>query len=389
MARHQPISPEQKEALKQATIAGDVLFIADFLKYYGDHPEILERYGEAGLNTENDPVENARRMIAYMHNFNDWQAYEGFKNQLRDENSTLWQFERAIDAIVKGETAILKNLLQQNPDLINMRSVRKHESTLLLYAGANGIEYYRQKTPPNAVEITGILLTAGAEVDAIGLMYGGSTTLGLVATSVHPVITGIQEPLMDILIKHGADPNIAVAADYTDGMLIKACLANGRGEPVEYLSKHGARLDLEAACGVGDLTKVKSYFTANGTLVENSLEAQRNAGLIWACEYDRIDVVEYLLAHGTPIDLLSGGMTPLHGAVLGGSLRIVNLLLSHKAPLEIKNSYDGTVLGQALWCGYNNPKPQALAIIETLIAHSAHIQKDWQGYISELREILR
>jgi len=380
-----PIPPEQLEQAGKAAIAGDVVKLEMLLKTYGLHPKILEKYTGAGLNPEDNNLINARRIIAYTHNFTLWEEYENFKISLNEENSAIALFEAAADAIADGNANLLKNLLRQNPALIDMRSLRNHHSTLLIYVGANGIENFRQKMPANAVEIAEILLNAGAEVDAVGLMYRGSTTLGLVATSVHPVITGVQEQLMEILINHGADPNIAVAPDYTEGSLIVACLANGRGEPGKYLANHGAKVNLEAACGIGDLDKVKTYFNDDGVLVDSSLDSERDAGMIWACEYGHLDVVKYLLARGTPVGIHSGGMTPLHGAVLGGYLDIVEFLLSQHAPLEVKNDYDGTILGQALWCGYNNPKPQTLAIIEKLIKSGAHIEYDWQRYIDDLR----
>jgi hypothetical protein len=47
----------------------------------------------------------------------------------------------------------------------------------LHYCSANGVEGYRQKTPKNIVEITRILLEAGAEVDARADVYGGDPQL--------------------------------------------------------------------------------------------------------------------------------------------------------------------------------------------------------------------
>ena len=58
--------------------------------------------------------------------------------------------------------------------------MREHRSTLLHYVSANGVEDFRQKTPANIVEITRLLLKAGADVNAESESYGGrSTTLGL------------------------------------------------------------------------------------------------------------------------------------------------------------------------------------------------------------------
>ena len=49
---------------------------------------------------------------------------------------------------------------------------REHGATLLHYVAANGIENYRQKTPPNIVELTKLLLDSGAAVNAIADLYG-------------------------------------------------------------------------------------------------------------------------------------------------------------------------------------------------------------------------
>lgn len=266
-----------------------------------------------------------------------------------------------------------------------MRSPRTHHSTLLNYVGANGFEGYRQKTPGNAVEIAQVLLDAGAEIDAMGDMYRGTTTLGLVATSVHPVTTGVQEELMDILIRHGADVNNAVAPDYTEGMLILACLANGRGEPVEYLARHGAILDLECAGGVGDLEKVKSYFNDDGSLVNPSLAGKRDKAFIWACLYNRKNVFDYFLGNGINPATEADGMPALHCAIHGGNTEMVKTLIEKRAPLETLNAHSGTALGGALWSAYNTPKPAHLEIIEMLIVAGSAVKNEWWKYIDELR----
>src|SRR5437764_12878150 len=135
-------------------------------------------------------------------------------------------FEAAADAVVAGDTDTLRRLLAEHPDLIRARSDRPHGATLLHYTGSNGVEEVRQKCPPNVVEIVGILLDAGAEVDALAHMYGEDTTLSLAATSVHPVNAGVQIPLLKTLLDAGAS---------VDGAMVNACLGNGRGEAAELL----------------------------------------------------------------------------------------------------------------------------------------------------------
>src|SRR5262252_1312615 len=130
---------------------------------------------------------DAQEIIARTHQFEDWPQFVEHIRALNQKGSQVAQFEGAVDAIVSGEVAPLKRLLRENPELIRARSTREHRATLLHYAAANGVEGYRQKTPKNAVRIATILLEAGADVEADAEMYGGgATTLGLLATSVHP-----------------------------------------------------------------------------------------------------------------------------------------------------------------------------------------------------------
>src|SRR5437764_14807842 len=104
-----------------------------------------------------------------------------------------------------GDAAKLKRLLRYNPPLGRTRATREHGATLLHYTSANGVEGYRQKTPKNIVEITKMLLDAGADVDATCDVYGGdATTLGLTATSIHPANAGRMNELLQLLLDRGA-----------------------------------------------------------------------------------------------------------------------------------------------------------------------------------------
>ena len=105
---------------------------------------------------------------------------------------------------------------------------------------------------------------------------------------------------------------------------------------------------------------------------------------MWACACGRKNVVEFMLEKGFDLSTVSDGMTALHWAVIGGREDIIQLLLKNKAPLEIKNSYGGTVLGQALWSAYNDPKPQDALIIDMLIKAGEKIEEDWNQYIEEI-----
>jgi ankyrin repeat protein len=314
----------------------------------------LEQYRKQAKDLAKKTVSklaDAQFTLARVHGFDSWPKFAKHIEALVRKTSPISKFEQGADAIIAGDAATLISLLQENPKLIRARSTRVHRATLLHYIAANGFEDYRQKTPSNALEIAKILLDAGAEVDATSDSYSKDTTLVLVATSVHPKRAGVQIPLMQLLLEHGAAP---------DG--VNPCLRNGRPEAAEFLAQRGAPLDLEAAAGLGRLELVQSF-------IRESTPEKISAGLWWASEYGRNQVVDFLLDHGA--DLRAGENTnlpALHWAIVGGHLETVRLLLKRGASLEAKNVYGGTALGQAHWCVANsNPALDYAPIVKLLI----------------------
>ena len=86
-----------------------------------------------------------------------------------------------------------------------------------------------------------MLLRAGAAVDADADVYGGgATTLGLAATSAHPRLAGVQNDLIDVLLKHGA--RLDVEGGGNKHSMVEACLANGCPQAAEHLARRGAPL---------------------------------------------------------------------------------------------------------------------------------------------------
>jgi len=291
---------------------------------------------------------DAQFFVARENGFASWPKFAKHLEALPRANSPVSTFEAAADAIISGDLARLEKLLNENPELVRARSTREHRSTLLHYVSANGVEDFRQKTPKNILEITRLLLEAGADVNAESDAYGGrSTTLGLTATSWHPENAGVQLPLIDLLIEHGA-----IIDGPDGGSEVNGCLHNGRGEAAEFFASRGARLDLEGAAGVGRLDIVKSFFNDDGSLKPPATQEQMKAGFAWACEFGRISVVDYLLQRGMGMDtkLKHDGQTGLHWAAFGGHVDTVKLLLERGAPVDAKDeSYGGTPLGWALY----------------------------------------
>lgn len=368
-------SPEQPTAGRASN--GDLLFSGS--RHQADQ---LANFAREKLS-EHRTLTAAQFVIARAHGFESWPRLTKHIESLSraDSASEIVHFERAVDAIVTGDASTLARLLRDHPSLIRAHSTRRHHAMLLHYVAANGVENYRQKTPNNIVAIAKLLLASGADVNATAGLYGGSTTLGLVATSVHPERAGIQNALLQLLLDHGADidggqvdgakvDEAKTEGKKTDGakidgkktgevkpdrgnspaLLVNICLANGRRSAAEFLADHGAPLDLEAAAGLGRLDLVKTLFPDSGSMSSRAADHQKERALCWACEYGHPLVVDFLLSRGVPIQSPANtGQTPLHWAVIGAQTETITLLLSRGADLEAKNMYGGTALGQALW----------------------------------------
>lgn len=371
-----PARPNLEQYKKQAkdfvklAKSGDADVFRRVKKYHPRAAQLLD----SKIPGADFALADAQLVIAREYGFDSWPKFAKHIEGLTRQASPISRFELAAEAIVTGDAGTLEPLLKEHPELVRAHSTRVHRATLLHYLGANGFENYRQKSPNNAVEIAKLLLDAGAQIDSIADIYGKSTTLGLVATSIHPKKAGVQIALLKMLLSHGA------AVDGIPGLrtpLISA-LHNGRPEAAEFLAQHGAQLDLEGAAGVGRLDVVEGFFYQDGSLRANATKAQMESGFLWACEYGRNDIVEFLLKKGMDLRAQENtGLTGLHWAAIGGQRETIKLLLERGAPLEMKNVYGATVLGQTLWCAINGDSDvDYILIIEMLIDAGAEIEDD-------------
>lgn len=325
---------------------------------------------------------DARAIILWTHHFNAWPEFEAFTRARRDRDSPVARFEAAAQAIVDGDIDTVRRLLTANPELIRARSVRNHHAMLLHYVGANGIEGWRQQTPPNAVAILRLLLETGAEIDALADMYRGSTTLGLVATSLHPERAGLQQALIDVLLAHGARMDAEAPAG--NGVpLVNSCLANGRGQAATYLAERGAPLDIEAAAGIGRVDLLAACFDDEGRIRPPATYEQLATALVSAAACRQRDVVIFLLDRGIPVNAQgpTSKFTAVNWAALNGDLDLLKILITRGADLEIKSDYNATALDGALWGAANRPRQDVYpAVFDALIAAGAKVQPgfaDW------------
>lgn len=334
---------QQAEALFAALHAGDD---AAAWRFKWEHPrfkgQTVDAVREATLT-----LDDARVVIAAEHSFSSWDQLAEFTRAVVDDPKVA-RFEEAVDAVVSGDAATLRNLLRDDPELVGARSMRPHHATLLHYIGANGVEGYRQKTPPNAVEIAKMLLDAGAEADALADLYESKcTTMSMLVSSEHPAKAGLQGALAELLLDYGAVLE-GVGTNWQSSL--RTALAFGYRDTAEVLARRGAPIDLPAAAGLG-------RFEDAARLLPEADAASRHIALALAAQHGHAEIVRLLLDAGEDPSRYNpegyhSHSTPLHQAVWSEHLDVVRLLVERGARLDVKDTvYQATPLG---WAEYGN-----------------------------------
>jgi hypothetical protein len=334
----------------------------------------LATFARERLRGNDATLAQAQRVIARAHGFSRWSRLVQHLGALTAGDTTASAFERAADAIVTGDAKLLDTLIGENRTLVQARSDREHQATLLHYVAANGVENFRQRTPRNIVAIATRLLDAGATVDATCDVYGGgATTLGLTATSAHPRGAGVQLALLDLLEARGA--HVASGS-------VHSCLANGCPEAAAWYAKRllarGDTLTLSEIAGIGLVDLLPAAFAHAAQNANALADALQHAA--W---YGHVSVLEWCIARGVPVDSPSpdGGDTILHQAAYLGNAPLVRTLLGWGASVHaVDRVYHTTPLVWALhgWLEENRSSDAAYRdIARQLVAAGAAVRMEW------------
>jgi ankyrin repeat protein len=316
-------------------------------RFKWEHP----RFGgktidEVRAATPDLDLDDARLVVAQQQSFDTWADLVTFVDAVSRPGSVS-RFEAAVDAVVSGDLDALQSMLREHPALTRERSTRRHHATLLHYIAANGVEGDRQKTPANAVAIANALLDAGAEVDALADMYEHKcTTMSMLVSSAHPHDAGLQIPLAEALLDHGAVLD-GVGTNWQSAVL--TALQFGYLPTAELLVSRGGVVQiLPVAAGLGRLDDVKR-------LLPGADGHSRHAALALAAQHGHADVVRLLLDAGEDPsrynpDGFHSHTTPLHQAVWADHLPVVSLLIERGARLDVRDTvYQATPLGWAIY----------------------------------------
>ena len=289
---------------------------------------------------------DAQAVVAHENGFESWADLAAFTEAVQHPGPVA-RFEAAVEAVVSGDVATLRSMLNEYPELVRAVSTRRHHATLLHYVAANGVEDGRQKTPANAVEVAKVLLDAGAGVDALGDMYGAKcTTMSMLVSSCHPAEAGVQGALAERLLDYGAAFE-GPGSSWRSALI--TALAFGYLDTAETLARRGAPVDnLAAVAGLGRLEDVARLLPASDP-------ESRHVALALAAQHGHTEIVRLLLDAGEdPSRYNPEGFhshsTPLHQAVWSNHLDVVRLLVERGARLDIRDTvHQGTPLD---WANY-------------------------------------
>ena len=291
---------------------------------------------------------NAQLVVAREHGFASWPKLKA-------------EVERR-EALNSGDASRLRALLAEQPELATerMKHWRDHPRgasplgyvAMLRYDTARGL--WRDVTGTDA--LARALIDAGAPVDG----EPGDRETPLITAASYGDATVAR-----ILIEAGADVEARAAPDaggVPGGTALLHAAVFGMTAVVDVLTAAGARAaSIEEAAAAGDV----SAFLGPATPLQSRIRA-----LVMAADHERLQVIDELLAAGTPVDATDEkwGRQPLRVAAQDGRVRSVAHLLDRGADPNLRDSERGRTALE--WCRAardQHADPSAHEAVEALL----------------------
>lgn len=242
----------------------------------------------------------------------------------------------AVAALDAGDVDGLRRLLARHARLATTRAAGGDAITrgyftrpTLLHFVAGNPSRGAPRMPPRVLEAVDAILDAGADVDAVTGSTAGGTTLALVASSAPAHAEGLVTPLLELLVRRGADPTAGLTA----------AVLHRRADTARTLVRLGARHSLVSAAALGESRVLRSSLAAAAP--DERLRAAWAAAI-----HGQTAALDALLDGGVDANArLPRPFAPtlLHEAAWSGQADVCERLLARGAdPTARDTHYDGT-----------------------------------------------
>jgi ankyrin repeat protein len=211
----------------------------------------------------------------------------------------------AIEAIHSGDVDRLKQLLREDPSLIN---VRADGARTLLHVATDWPGHF-----PNGAATVVALIEAGADVNVTFIGRHQETPLHWAASSDDVAV-------LDTLLDHGADIE-ARGGVIGGGTALSDAVAFGQWNAARRLIERGAIASLWEAAALGLMDRVEEFPDATAEEITNAF---------WcACHGGQRETAEYLLNRGADLNWVGHDhLTPVDAAERSGAGDLVVWLRS-------------------------------------------------------------
>ncbi|CAF1408733.1 unnamed protein product [Rotaria sp. Silwood1] len=310
--------------------------------------------------------------------------------ELRDRILYEYNGYSFLDAIHNGDTSRVKKLLTN--ETINFRHFKTGDSPLHVACTSSSSKHRRQifemlirrgalVNALNTAQMAPIHICAAADHDdLLEILFKHNADINLLdgqgQTSLHHAVKNGHLNACRFLITHKIDTSIVssygqTALDMASASNIQQLLMTYENEKVILTPNiTDLQLQLLEASKSGDLDVVKRVLTFNPSLVNcRDVQGRNSTPLHFAAGYNRLQVVEYLLAMGADVTARDkGGLVPLHNSCSYGHLEVTALLLNNGASSQVTDLWKVTPLHESAAKG-------KFEICKLLIKYGADINK--------------
>lgn len=254
-------------------------------------------------------------------------------------------FRSAVEAINAGQVEILRDLLTRHPRLAHQRAEEEgwfagvyfRHPTLLHFVANN--PYRHESMPPRILESTEAILDAGADINASTETDNSHSVLGLVTSCEPARMNGLQIPLIELLMRRGADGSRG----------LDPAIIHGEMGSVECLLRLGAQHTLMSAAAMGRCRKLQEHLKRHPS-DQKICEAAAAAAM-----HGQIATTEILIEAGFEVNarITTHPYTPtlLHQAAWWGHRDLAEWLLERGADPTLRDTqFQGTPAG---WASHN------------------------------------